>query len=64
MSPHEFSKVMMNPYFSTDHYKNESKEMQVQRKIERFFIRWAMRISKLFTWPMLLHRAYRKRKPF
>lgn len=37
MSPHEFSKQMMNPYFNTDHYKNESHEIRVQSKIEGFF---------------------------
>jgi len=37
MSPHEFSKQMMNPYFHTDHYKNESHEIKMQYKIELFF---------------------------
>lgn len=37
MSPHEFSKQMMNPYFHTDHYKNESHEIRMQSKIESFF---------------------------
>lgn len=64
MSPHEFSKMMKSPYFHTDHYRNESKEMIAQRKIENFFLKWAIRLSKLFTWPLLVHRAYRKRKPF
>jgi hypothetical protein len=64
MTPHEFSKMMKSPYFHTDHYRNESKEMQMQKQIESFFLKWALRASKLFTWPMALHRAYRKRKPF
>ena len=39
MSPHEFSKQMMNPYFHTEHYKNESHEIKMQNKIELFFKR-------------------------
>lgn len=64
MSPRHYARQMQSPYFHTDHYRNESKEIQVEKAVERFFIKWGLRISKLFTWPLLLHRAYRKRKPF
>lgn len=32
-----FSDQMFNPYFQTDHYKNESAEIKFQEKIENFF---------------------------
>jgi len=32
---------MQSPYFRTDHYMKESKEMEMQRKIEAFFIKFA-----------------------
>jgi len=37
MSPRHFSKQMYNPYFQTDHYKNESNELRIQSKIEKIF---------------------------
>ena len=35
MSPKHFSKQMFSPYFQSDHYKNESPEMIMQRSIEK-----------------------------
>jgi hypothetical protein len=32
-----FSDQMFNPYFQSDHYKNESHEIKLQNKIENFF---------------------------
>ena len=43
MSPHHFAKQMNNPYFRTDHYKNESSEMKVQRAFEA-------KLRKLLFW--------------
>lgn len=34
MSPRHFSKMMQNPYFQTDHYRNESAEAKLEKKIE------------------------------
>jgi hypothetical protein len=31
-----FSDVMFNPYFQSDHYRNESPEIKFQNKIENF----------------------------
>jgi len=36
MSPRHFSKQMHNPYFQSEHYKNESAEIRMQDKIESF----------------------------
>jgi len=33
--PRHFSKMMQSPYFQTDHYKNETKEGQIEAKIEK-----------------------------
>lgn len=35
MSPRHFSKTMFSPYFQSEHYKNESKEIAIQRKLEK-----------------------------
>jgi hypothetical protein len=35
MTPKHFSKTMFSPYFQSEHYKNESPEMIIQRKIEK-----------------------------
>jgi hypothetical protein len=37
MAPKHFSNQNLNPYFHTDHYINESREMMIQRKIEKTF---------------------------
>jgi hypothetical protein len=41
MSPRHFSKQMSNPYFQTDHYRNESAaalyEKKIENKIKNFF---------------------------
>jgi len=34
MSPRHVSKQMFSPYFQSDHYKNESKEIKMQNQIE------------------------------
>ena len=36
MTRDHFSKVMRNPYFQTEHYKNESNATFHERKIESF----------------------------
>jgi len=46
MSPRHFSKMMQSPYFHTDHYKNESKEGILERKIEEKFNNAIYRIKK------------------
>jgi hypothetical protein len=33
--PRHFSKMMKSPYFQTNHYHNESKEAQIEMKIEK-----------------------------
>jgi hypothetical protein len=43
MTPHHFAKQMNNPYFQTDHYKNESNEHKMQNNIYKF-------IKKLKFW--------------
>ena len=35
--PRHFSKIMQSPYFQTDHYKDETKEGQIEKLIERKF---------------------------
>ena len=45
--PRHFSKMMQSPYFNTDHYKNESKEAQIEMKIEKAF---ASFINRLKFW--------------
>ena len=35
--PRHFSKMMQNPYFHTDHYKNESVGGKLEAKIEKKF---------------------------
>jgi hypothetical protein len=39
MSPHEFSKVMKNPYFASKHYREETVAGQTEAKIENFLSR-------------------------
>jgi len=46
MSPRHFSKMMQSPYFQTDHYKYESKEGIIERKIEEKFSNAIYRIKK------------------
>jgi hypothetical protein len=36
MSPRHFSNVMFSPYFQSEHYKNESPELKIQNRVERF----------------------------
>lgn len=40
MSPRYFSKMMQNPYFQTDHFQHESKEAQIEKKIEEKFFKF------------------------
>ena len=35
MSPRHVSKQMFSPYFQSTHYRTESKEIQMQRNIEK-----------------------------
>jgi len=47
MSPRRyFSDQMFSPYFQSEHYKNESGELKMQNKIEKF-------IKKIFFWNRL-----------
>jgi len=45
-----FSQMMNNPYFQTDHYKNESREAQLEVKIEnaifKFFNKFKLKRYK------------------
>jgi hypothetical protein len=55
MSPRHFSKQMFSPYFQSEHYKNESLEMIMQRKIEnklKWFVTIPIRVLRsLFKFP-------------
>jgi hypothetical protein len=55
MSPHHFSKEMFSPYFQSDHYKNESEEMRIQRDLENkllWFVTMPIRVLRsLFKFP-------------
>jgi hypothetical protein len=55
MSPKHFSKQMFSPYFQSDHYKNESPEMRMQKDIEKkllWFVTMPIRVLRtLFKFP-------------
>jgi hypothetical protein len=42
-----FSKMMSNPYFQTDHYKNESNEALMEARIEK---KIASILNKIMFW--------------
>ena len=55
MSPRHFSKTMFNPYFQSEHYKNESPELKIQRTLEsklKWFVTIPIRVLRsLFKFP-------------
>ena len=55
MSPRHFSNQMFNPYFQSDHYKNESPELKIQRSVEKkvvWFVTIPIRVLRsLFKFP-------------
>ena len=55
MTPKHFSKQMFSPYFQSEHYKNESPEMRMQRAIENkllWFVTIPIRVLRsLFKFP-------------
>ena len=49
--PHEFSKTMFSPYFQSEHYKNESAELKIQHRVERFVNIPIKVLRSLFKFP-------------
>lgn len=46
MTPRHVSNQMFSPYFQSEHYKNESNEIRMQNKVEKF-------LKKIFFWNKL-----------
>jgi hypothetical protein len=46
--PRHFSKMMKNPYFYTDHYKNETYAGKMEKRIENAFSKLKFKVFNIF----------------